>query len=141
MVVLWPFWTPPAPYGWLAMARMVRHHHPIYVTSLLIHFALVICINVVPTAKKVARKAKMAILWPFLTPSCAIQWLEMARLVPYHHPIYVIRLLVLSVPVLSINVFIAAKKVARKVKKYENGHIMAIFESSLDGQWPKKFLA
>ena len=58
-------------------------------------------------------------------------------MVPYHHPIYVIRLLVLSVPVLSINVFIAAKKVARKVKNDENGHIMAIFESSLDGLWPK----
>ena len=37
---------------------VVRHHTPIYVTSLLVHFAPVICINVVPAAKKVAQKAK-----------------------------------------------------------------------------------
>ena len=99
------------------MARMVRHHHPIYVTSILVQFAPVICINVVPAARKVARKVKMAILWPFLTPPAPYGWLAMARMVRHHHPIYVTSLLVQFAPVICINVVPAAKKVARKAKK------------------------
>ena len=99
------------------MARIVPPQHPIYLTSLLVRSVPVLRMNVVPTAKKVAFKTKMAILWPFWTPPATYGWLAMARMVPHHHLIYVTSLLVQFAPVICINVVPAAKKVARKAKK------------------------